>query len=132
MGRPDQAVPLLRRVFDEDRTRRRTSGYQLGMALGKIGRQEEADRVLAEVRRLQDVELFTDAVKSQPNNLDLNVRLAESLLRDGHTADGLRMLNEVLAQDPNHRGAHWALAAHYDRQGQADRAAEHRRRAGQN
>ena len=72
--------------------------------------------ILSEVQRLQNVELFDNAIKSQPTNLDLNVRLAESLLRDGHTADGLRMLEMVLAQDPAHRGAHLALAAHYDKQ----------------
>jgi len=128
--RSDLAVPLLRRVFDEDPTRRRTSGTELAKALGKLGQQAEADRVLSEVRRLQDVEVFGVAVKTQPTNLDLNVRLAESLLRDGHTADGLRMLEMVLAQDPAHRGAHLALAAHYDKQGQTALAAEHRRQAG--
>jgi predicted Zn-dependent protease len=129
-GRPEQAVPLLRRVFAEDPTRRRPAGYVLGMALAKIGQPAESENVLAEVRRLQELEFAREAVKTQPNNLDLKVRLAERLMREGSTADGLRLLTEVLRTDPGHAGAHRVLAAHFERTGQPDLAAEHRRLAG--
>ena len=125
------AVPLLRKVFNEDPSRKRTAGYQLSLALGKIGQKEEARRVLAEVRRLQDVDVFSEAIKSQPDNLELQVRLGESLLKDGHTSDGLGLLQFILRKDPAFAPAHLVLAAHYDKEGRADLAARHRQLAGQ-
>lgn len=130
-GHPDQAVPLLRRVFDEDPALRRPAGYQLALALGKVGKAAEAQQVLTEVRRLQDVEIASEAMKTQPDNLALHVQLAEDLLRAGHTNDGLAILDQVLRRDPNFAPAHRALAAHFERAGNTERAAEHRRRAGQ-
>jgi predicted Zn-dependent protease len=129
-GESDNAVPLLRRVFDQDPTRRRTSGYQLALALTKVGQKAEADKILAEVRRLQDVELAQDAIRNQPDNLDLQVRLAESLLRDGHTADGMKLLEQVLARSPRFAPAHRVLADQYAREGRANLADQHRRLAG--
>lgn len=126
-GNPKAAVVLLRDVYEHDTTRRRTSGYQLAVALGKVGEQAEADRVMAEVRRLQDVEVYGTAIKNQPDNLHLHVRVAETMLKDGHTADGVGLLNAVLKKDPSFAPAHKALAAHFEKQGQADRAAHHRR-----
>lgn len=129
-GHPDRAVPLLRRVFDEDPSRRRPAGYQLAVALEKVGQADEAKKVLAEVRRLQDVEIATEAMKTQPDNLALHVQLAEDLLRAGHTNDGLAVLERVLRRDPNFAPAHRALAAHYERAGNPEQAARHRRLAG--
>jgi predicted Zn-dependent protease len=130
-GHPDQAVPLLRRVFDEDPTRKRPAGYQLALALGKVGKQAEAQQVLAEVRRQQDVEIASEAMKTQPDNLALHVQLAEDLLRAGHTNDGLAILQRVLQRDPTFAPAHRALAEHFERAGNPKLAAEHRRLAGQ-
>lgn len=130
-GHPDQAIPLLRRVFDEDRSRRRTSGYQLGMALDKVGQNAEAQRVMSEVYRLQDIELATEAIKSQPNNPGLMVQWAEKLIRDGHTADGIKLLESAVEQYHTYGPAHLALAAQYEKQGRADLAAKHRKLAGQ-
>lgn len=131
-GEPEKAIPLLREVLKTDRTRQRTAGAQLVIALERTGQVEEAKKVAAEVRKLQDVEVYGDAIKSQPENLDIRVRLAERLFADGHTDDALTNLQAVLAIDPRHRAAHLALAAHYDKQGQPDRAAEHRKLAGSN
>lgn len=130
-GHPDQAVPLLRRVFDEAPDRKRPAGYQLALALGKVGKQAEAQQVLAEVRRQQDVEMAGEAIKTQPDNLALHVQLAENLLGAGHTNDGLAILQKVLQRDPNFAPAHRALAAHFERAGNSKLAAEHRRLAGQ-
>jgi predicted Zn-dependent protease len=129
-GEPGQAVPLLERVFRHDPRQRRAAGYQLSIALDRCGRPDEARKVLSEVRRLQDVEVFGEAIKSQPDNLDLQVRLAESLLGDGHVQDGLDQLQAVLNRDPWFRPAHRALADYFQKSGQPARAAEHRRLAG--
>jgi predicted Zn-dependent protease len=129
-GEPQKAVPLLREVIAADPKRRVAAGYRLSLALERAGRPDEARQVLAEVRRLQDVDTFADAIRVQPDNLDLRVWLAESLLADGHTKDGLDLLTTVLAIDPRFRPAHRTLAHHYEKHGQPDRAAEHRRLAG--
>jgi predicted Zn-dependent protease len=129
-GEPGKAVPLLREVKVSDPRRRATAAYRLSIALERAGRPDEAREALAELRRLQDVDTFAEAIRTQPDNLDLRVRLAESLLTDGFTQDGLSLLGAVLARDPRFRPAHRALMAHYEKQGQPDRAAEHRRLAG--
>jgi predicted Zn-dependent protease len=125
-----KSEPLLRTVYDRDQRQRRAAGYLLSLALGRTGKSEESRKVLSEVRRLQDVEVFGDAIKNQPNNLELQTRLGATLLTDGHTQDGLELLNAVLTRDPWFRPAHQALATYYEKQGDAARAAEHRRLAG--
>jgi predicted Zn-dependent protease len=129
-GEPEKAVSLLREVLRLDPQRQRTAGYRLSMALARSGQKQEAEQVLAEVRRLQDVGNAVEAAKSQPENLGLKVRLGESLIAQGHTQDGLRFLTEALARDAAFAPAHRAMAAYYEKHGQASRAAEHRRLAG--
>jgi predicted Zn-dependent protease len=129
-GHPDKAVPLLREVFRTDRARQRGAGYHLAMALERTGDTAEAARVTAEVRRLQDVANVEEALRNQPDNLDLAARLGDELLAAGHTADGLKLLGTVIERAPTFAPAHRALAAHYERTGDTVRAADHRRRAG--
>jgi predicted Zn-dependent protease len=129
-GHPDEAIPLLRKVFEGYPHGRRTAGTHLAIALSKIGKQEEADRVMSEANRLRDVAISKDAIGTQPDNLELKVRLAESLLGDGNFADGVSLLESVLKTSPNYAPAHLALASHYEKQGQAELAARHRRLAG--
>jgi len=129
-GQPEKAIPLFREVLRLDKTRQRSAGYQLAIALERSGKAEEAKQVTAGFRRLQDVEVFADAIKAQPDNLELRVRLGERLLAEGHTQDGLSYLHAVIAENPAYGPAHLALAKHYEQQGQAERAAEHRKLAG--
>ncbi len=49
------------------------------------------------------------------------------LLEVGQQRVGLYWLHQALERDPGHRAAHAALAAHYDKRGDAQTAAEHRR-----
>jgi predicted Zn-dependent protease len=76
------------------------------------------------------VAVYSEAMKGQPDNPVLQVRMAQSLLADGHTQEGLTMLQSVLAQNPGYPPAHRALADHYEKQGDPRLAAEHRRLAG--
>ena len=64
-GAPEKAIPMLRQVLEMDPSRQRTAGYQLAMALEQVGDSEEANKVMTEVRRRQDVELITKAIESQ-------------------------------------------------------------------
>ena len=108
-GDVEKAIPLLREVVKKDASRQRTAGYQLGMALERAGKREEARLVLAEVRRLQDVATAEEAINNQPMNLDVRVRMAQGLLAAGHSADGLSFLETVVKLDPTFppRMQHW-------------------------
>lgn len=129
-GEPDKAAPLLRVVYDGDRPLRRAAGYLLALALEQSGKDAEAAPVRAEVRRLQDVEIALGAISSRPDDLALQVRLAEQLRADGYAADAVGLLEQLLARAPGFAAAHRVLADHYEKAGDAARAADHRRRAG--
>jgi predicted Zn-dependent protease len=125
-----QAIPLLRKVLALDKTRQRTARYHLSLALERTGQTEEARRVMAEVRKMQDAEVMDVASRVQPENLDLQVNAARALLDNGNIQPGLDLLRAVLSRDPAHGPAHAVLADYYEKHGQAAQAAEHRRRAG--
>jgi Tfp pilus assembly protein PilF len=128
-GEPERAVEALRQVVALDPTRRRTANYELSLALERAGRTEEARQAMAEVRRLQDAEVFLVASEQQPDNLALRVRAAEALLESGDTRKGLELLDQVLERDPSFRPAHRALADYFERHGDPVQAARHRRAA---
>jgi tetratricopeptide (TPR) repeat protein len=130
-GEPLKAIPLLRKVLEIDPGRQRTGRYQLSMALERAGQSDEARRVMAELRRMQDAEVLKFDSDLQPENLVLRVQAAEALLANGDHAEGLKRLQDVLRKEPDYRPAHQALAAFYEGQGQQEKAAAHRRRAGQ-
>jgi predicted Zn-dependent protease len=130
LNQPEKAIPLLEDLVLNDPTRQRTAGYQLSLALERVGKPDAAKKVLQDVRRRQDVEVFRDAIKSQPDNLELQVRLAESLLADGHMQDALGFLQGVLNRDPGYAPAHRAMAAYYRTTGDMKRAAYHEQQAG--
>lgn len=130
LGQPEKAAPLLREVVRTDPTRQRTAGYHLALALERCGEVEEAKRVSSEVRRLQAVATAEEAIKNQPDSLELRTLQGEMLLAEGHAKDGVRFLESVLAENASYAPAHRALARHYEQTGQPDKAADHRRRAG--
>jgi predicted Zn-dependent protease len=125
-GHADQAVPYLQRVVLTDPRRQRSARYELAQALEQAGRPDEARRVMAEVRHMQDAEVLGVASRLQPENLELQVRTAAALLANGNARDGLDMLNAVLKRDPAFQPAHRVLADYYEQHGEADRAATHR------
>ena len=129
---PAKAIPLLREMLQIDPSRRRNAGSHLAVMLDRVGQKDEAEKVLAEVRRLQDVMTAKAAVDTRPDNLELRVRKGEELIAAGHAEDGVGLLLSVFDYDSKYRPAHRALAAHFEKTGQADRAAQHRRAAGDN
>jgi predicted Zn-dependent protease len=99
-GRFDKAIPLLEQVMRRDPRRARAACYQLAMALEQAGRHDEAQQAATKLRYLQDAQILRELLESQPNDLDLKVRLAEMLLQHGEVEEGARLLNETLARDP--------------------------------
>lgn len=125
-GEPQKAIPLLREVLKLDRQRQRSAGYRLSVALERTGQTEAAGKVLHEVRRLQDVSTVEEAIKNQPADPALRVRLGESLLLAGHALDGVRIVQSALEIDPGFVPAHRTLLDYFEKSGQPDRAALHR------
>jgi len=128
-GRPERAVPLLRQALEQKGCPRRDCLYRLGLALAATGEAEEARKVLAEVDLLN----LTWAVTNDhfPNNPAMRVQIAEAMLGVGRASEANAELDAVLAVAPDFAPAHRVKALYYERMGQPDRAAEHRRRAGQ-
>jgi predicted Zn-dependent protease len=127
MDQPGEAIPLLRQALAEPGPHRRAALYDLGHALARTGQTEEAERTLAEARLLHDLESVTESdIRDNPN---LQARVAEGLLNAGQPEKALGVLTKILQQDPNSTAAHRILAAYYEKQGQPELAAEHRRRA---
>jgi Tfp pilus assembly protein PilF len=125
---PSQAVPLLRQALNQKGCPRRDCLYRLGLALAATGDADGARKVMAEVDLLN----LTGAVANDhfPNNPAMRVQIAEAMLGVGRSADANAELDAVLAAAPDFAPAHRVKALYYDRTGQPDRAAEHRRRAG--
>lgn len=132
----DQAIPLLRQVLKEDSSLQQTARYHLSLALDRTGQTAEAEQMMAEFQGRQALaelhwrqSLEASSRSDQPAQLGLQVRFAEALLAVGKPDEARRLLEKILEQDPNLAAAHQMLAVLYDKQGQAARATEHRRRA---
>jgi Tfp pilus assembly protein PilF len=126
-GQYREAIPLLRKVIALDPQRQQTARYHLSLALARTGQEEEARKVMAEVQWAQAAKRL--AGDGHPDNLELQVRVAEAQLGAGRSEEALRLLEAVLARDPDYAAAHRLLASYYEEQGQAARATEHRCRA---
>jgi tetratricopeptide (TPR) repeat protein len=123
---PAQAIPLLRQVLALGRGHQQETLYQLSLALARTGQAEEAQRVMAERQLLGLEKQLTTA--DYRDNPAFRVWVAETRLGAGKSEEARRLLEKVLEEDPDYTPAHRLLAAHYEKQGQADKAAEHRRR----
>jgi predicted Zn-dependent protease len=124
---PDKAVPLLREVIARDRAHQQEARYHLSLALARTGHAEEARQVMAEVQRDNLEQLV--ARTGHADSPAVRIRRAELLLNLGQAKEALSLLQAVLEEDPGHAGAHFLLASYYDKQGELQKAAEHRRRA---
>jgi tetratricopeptide (TPR) repeat protein len=106
--------------------------FALAQALQQTGRADEAricrdrvQKIQADLQRLIDL---TRAVGANPGDPQLRWEAGTILLRNGYDAQGLRWLQSALQYDPRHVPSHQALADYYDRHGQSELAAPHRRR----
>src|SRR5262249_9807423 len=113
-GQDGRAVPLLRKVLEQDPSRR-MARYHLSQALARTDRAEDARRELAEVLRPGKAERVADDVRVQRDNIDLQVRAAEAVLGSGRADEGRRLLEKVLARDPHHAEALRLQAAYRER-----------------
>jgi tetratricopeptide (TPR) repeat protein len=126
-GESDKAIPLLRQVLTLDRANQKEARYQLSLALARTGQAEEARRVMAELQKDNLDKLLAD--KQNPDSPGSKLQKVEALLATGREEEAFRLLTALLEQDPGLAPAHGLLASYYERKGQPERAAEHRRQA---
>jgi predicted Zn-dependent protease len=100
------------------------------MALSGAGRHNEARKVMAEMQWRRALGLWSE-YEHRDDNPGLQERVVEAMLAAGKTDEAIRFLTKVLQRNPNAPPAtRQLLAACYEKQGEPQRAAEHRRRAG--
>jgi Tfp pilus assembly protein PilF len=105
--------------------------YSLHQCLESLGKHQEAADVLAQLKRNEsDLSRMADlarAIARNPHDANLRCEAGLVLLRNGLESEALRWLESALAEDPLHTPTHKALADHYERSGDLERAKEHRR-----
>ncbi|MCI0457695.1 MAG: tetratricopeptide repeat protein [Gemmataceae bacterium] len=107
--------------------------YGLYQCLVRLGKKEEAAQVQARMRslnadlgRLADV---TRAIGAAPHDAGLRYEAGLILMRNGKESEGIRWLESALQEDPRHAATHRALAEYYERNGDKERAEQHRQLA---
>jgi Tfp pilus assembly protein PilF len=86
-----------------------------------------------EARLLQEQNILRELARDLgegPISVSARVRLAEELINAGQSEQGIRILERLLDQNPSYAAAHRVLADYYEKQGQSERAARHRRQQG--
>jgi predicted Zn-dependent protease len=106
---------------------------RLAFCLEQNGKLAEADKEREHLKQMEkDLKDIQDIAKGEleqrPHDPDLHYHIGMIALRAGAVAEGLRWLHNALKEDPNHQGAHKALAEHYQRIGDLSRAREHRQK----
>jgi tetratricopeptide (TPR) repeat protein len=107
--------------------------YHRGLCLARLGRRAEAntEQEAAERLRQDDVELvkIQRALLHDPENIELQARVANWLIEHGHEQEGLRWARKILSERPEHAAANRMLADQYERRGQSGLANYHRLQA---
>jgi tetratricopeptide (TPR) repeat protein len=131
-ARAPEAETLLRHIlkanpFDVE------AEYSLGACLQAQGRPQEAAATLDDSRSKKAVldrvdRLLGDLTLGRSSaDPDTVSELGTDLLRVGQDNQGVYWLNQALQQDPANKAAHKALAEYFERKGDHDQAAAHRR-----
>jgi tetratricopeptide (TPR) repeat protein len=127
---PILAERLLRQAADRDPSNGALI-YNLHRCLERLGKHAEAKEALARLKEsaveLERMEQLTQEVMKKPHDPSLRHEIGTIFLRNGFTKAGLYWLDTALAEDPRHCPTHNALADFFERQGDRERAAYHRR-----
>lgn len=107
--------------------------YHLYLCLIQRGKKDEARAVADRRARIENdltrIEELSRRVMARPRDAGLRADIGTILLRNGLKEDARRWLFSALREDPACKLAHAALADYCEQTGQAQAAAEHRRRA---
>jgi tetratricopeptide (TPR) repeat protein len=130
-GRADAAEGRLRAVIQADPSDTEAL-YTLYLAVQAQGRTDEAREIWKQCERARAVldrthKLLRDVMDGPDARAADCAELGQLFLEIKQDTRGLYWLYEALERDPNQQQAHRALAEYYERQGNADKAAAHRR-----
>jgi tetratricopeptide (TPR) repeat protein len=107
--------------------------YALYQCLVRLGKDKEAETQLAKLKRteadLDRLRAVILAAGDKAEDPSLTCEAGQILIRNGQETAGVRWLHRALATDPGYVPAHRALADYYERSGNPDQAAAHRRLA---
>jgi tetratricopeptide (TPR) repeat protein len=130
-GRPADAEARLRVILKSD-VSDTEARHQLVSALQQQGKTEEAAEQLKEHAKYKKViERVHQLIQTMPEGTNRGaaecVQLGSLLLSVGRTREGLYWLDQAVSREPGNQAAHRAFAEHYERAGEPDKAANHRR-----
>jgi tetratricopeptide (TPR) repeat protein len=131
-GRAAEAEQRLRQVLAADRSDSE-AWYTLSSVLQFQGRSSESAVAMKEYQRSKDEvdranKLLQEVADSPKATAADYAEIGELLLRiGGRDRLGVYWLGQALERDPDCRPAHAALAAYYEKKGEAEKAAAHRR-----
>jgi tetratricopeptide (TPR) repeat protein len=130
LGRPQEAlnwVQPLAEKWPEDTN----VSMIMAQALREIGKVAEAQTYFQAVRRsekvLERLGRLVDQINRDPTDVAVRYEIGSILLRHRSREDGVGWLQSLLQYDPNHPGAHEALADYYTKVGNEPMAEQHRR-----
>lgn len=108
-----------------------TTRNALGKTLRALGRADEAkvhlDYVAEAEESLARMERQLRVIVERPDDVEVRFDIGLTLLKYGSPEDGVKWLQTVLEQQPDHQAAHEVLAAYYESRGDLEAAALHRR-----
>ncbi len=129
--RPQEAESFLRRAVALKPNDHQVL-FSLSVSLSQQGRAEAEEyrqrfeRVKADERRLHKV---LHDLSKRPDDPDLHDEAAVICMRNGQEPEALRWLKGALEKNPRHARTHTLLAEYFERIGNAEMAAQHRRLA---
>jgi predicted Zn-dependent protease len=132
-GNAKAALPLLRRSSDLNPSDPEVL-YSLLLALREVGTaaevreaQERLEQCNADLKRVAEL---ARAISASPRDPDLRREMGELFLKNGREQEGISWLKSALRERIDHRPTHLLLAEHYDRAGDQNLAAYHRKFVG--
>jgi predicted Zn-dependent protease len=132
VGEPAKAETSLRKAIKLEPTNREAI-YSLVLCLRQLDKEIEAKEYLDRYQRLDGdlkrLNVLLMKVTDSPKDADPLHEAGAILLRLSREDEGLRCLRQALKVDPKHRATHAALADYYEKKGDKDRAADHRKQS---
>jgi tetratricopeptide (TPR) repeat protein len=130
-GRGVEAEQWLRKVLRADPADTEAL-FNLAAALRLQGRSDEAAAVLREHERYKELvdranDLIQNKVDKAGAGPDTASEIGNLMLQMGRDKVGLYWMDQALLKDPGHQPTHEILAKYYERRGEMDQAAAHRR-----
>jgi len=129
-GRPAEAENFFRTAMSAGPYNRQVI-YGLSQCLEKLGKKDEAKQLGDKLTQMQAdskrLDQLTHEAMKKPHDPGLRYEIGMIFMRNGFTDDAVRWLTSALKENPAHQPARAALVEHYERTGNAEAAARHRR-----